>query len=227
MSLRISRGNMYEFVNFTWNLIKGICKHGCKYCYVSKMNPNLKDKYIDEKELKEDLGKDNFIFVGSSIDAWAEDIPSDWIRQMLDYCDKFDNRYLFQSKNPERFLEFTDHPVYQKSVFCTTIETNKMNDMMGNTPEPRLRAEAMGKLADMGFETYVTVEPVMEFDYEEMVELILQCKPKQVNIGKNTNYKVALVEPIPQKILTLGKRLEAEGIKVVFKKNIHRYIYES
>ena len=37
-------------------------------------------------------------FVGSSIDMWAEDIPSDWIRIVLDCCNKAANKYLFQSK---------------------------------------------------------------------------------------------------------------------------------
>ena len=78
---------------------------------------------FDPKELEVNLGNGNFIFVGSGTAAWAFDVPSDWIAQVLDYCDKFDNNYLFQSKDPIRFLEFIGHPVMKKSVLCTTYET--------------------------------------------------------------------------------------------------------
>ena len=79
----------------------------------------------------------NFIFVGSSTDEWAANVPSEWIEQVLDYCDGFNNRYLFQSKNPARFLEYLDHPVMKKSVLCTTIETNRFYpDIMQKAPVP-------------------------------------------------------------------------------------------
>lgn len=58
-------------------------------------------------KLKIYLGEGNFIFVGSSTDEWAANVSSEWIEQVLDYCDGFDNRYLFQSKNPARFLMMT------------------------------------------------------------------------------------------------------------------------
>lgn len=76
------------------------------------------------------MGEGNF-----STDEWAANVPSEWIEQVLDYCDGFDNRYLFQSKNPPRFLEYLGHPVMKKSVLCTTIETNRFYpDIMRNAP---------------------------------------------------------------------------------------------
>lgn len=54
---------------------------------------------------------------------------------------------------------------------------------------------AMEKIADLGIDTYVTIEPIMDFDLDEMVNLIKRCKPEQVNIGKNTNKMVQLPEP--------------------------------
>ena len=70
----------------------------------------------------ESLGEGNFIFVGSSTDEWAANVPSEWIVQVLDYCDGFDNSYLFQSKNPARFLEYLDHP-----LLSVRAELSKMN----------------------------------------------------------------------------------------------------
>ena len=123
--IKESKGNMYEFVTHTWNPIKGKCLHGCTYCYMKKMCSRLNAPRLDAAELTSYLECSNFIFVGSSIDMWAEDIPSDWIRIVLDCCNKAANKYLFQSKNPSRILEFITHPVFHRSVACTTIETNR------------------------------------------------------------------------------------------------------
>lgn len=108
-----------------------MCEHSCLYCFMKRNRP-LPPLRLEEKELKVNLGEGNFIFVGST-DEWAANVPSEWIEQVLDYCDVFDNRYLFQSKNPARFLEYLDHPVMKKSVLCTTIETNRFYpDIMRN-----------------------------------------------------------------------------------------------
>ena len=87
MALTKSRGNMYPFVTHTWNAIKGICFHDCPYCYMKKFDGLLPIRF-DPKELEVNLGNGNFIFVGSGTDAWAFDVPSDWIARVLDYCDK-------------------------------------------------------------------------------------------------------------------------------------------
>ena len=222
--LNYSKGNMYEFVTHTWNAIKGKCPHDCCYCYMKKM---LGDKMpalrFDERELNGNLSQGNFIFVGSSTDDWAKEVPSVWIVKMLDYCSKFNNRYLFQSKNPARFLEFMDHPVFKKSVFCTTIETNRDVDGISKAPTMKERAEAMAKLHELGFTTYVTVEPCMDFDLEPMVEQIRQCNPAQVNVGRNTWREVVLPEPTAEKVNALIKKLRT-FTKGVVKRNARIWI---
>ena len=39
MSLNIRKGDMYKFIDFTWNPIKGKCLHDCSYCYMKQINP--------------------------------------------------------------------------------------------------------------------------------------------------------------------------------------------
>ena len=160
--IKESKGNMYEFVTHTWNPIKGKCSHGCTYCYMKKMCSRLNTPRLDAAELTCYLECSNFIFVGSSIDMWAEDIPSHWIKMVLDYCDRSANKYLFQSKNPSRILDFITHPVFHHSVVCTTIETNRFYpEIMRNSPEIEERVRAMEKIVDLGIDTYVTAEPLM------------------------------------------------------------------
>jgi len=51
MILRESKGNMYNFVDYTCNAIKGKCEHDCWYCYMKKFS-NLKEIRLDKNELQ-------------------------------------------------------------------------------------------------------------------------------------------------------------------------------
>lgn len=201
MGLNISRGNMYEFINSTWNTVKGQCYHDCQYCYMKRWG-HLKPVRFDEKELKTDLGCGNFIFVGSSCDMFAKDIPDEWIMKTLYHCNKhYGNRYLFQTKNPKRIADSRIiNP--DNSVICTTLETNRhYKDIMRNSPPPSERAEAMNDLYTT-FNTYITIEPIMQFDLEEFYQMLYDCNPVQVNIGSDSS-RNHLPEPPKEKILEL------------------------
>lgn len=168
--------------------------------------PNPQPIHLDESELKGIFQRDQFIFIGSSTDDFASDVPSEWIIKVLDFCveatshqpEEQKTRFLIQTKNPERILEFIEHPLFQSQrvVVCTTIETNRhYPEIMNNAPLPKKRAEAMAKIAEYGIKTYLTIEPVMDFDLDEMVTLIKMCKPEQVNIGANSIRSIELPEP--------------------------------
>lgn len=223
MSLNKSKGNMYEWVTHTWNTVKGECSHDCSYCYMKRWG-KLNPVRFDEKELKTDLGKDNFIFVGSSCDMWAKDIPDEWIEKTLNHCEGFNNRYLFQTKNPSRILDFIDNNVISdRSVICATIESNRFYyEHMGNSPDLWLRASEMNEIAHNGIKTYVTIEPIMDFDLDEMVYYIETCLPEQVNVGADTG-KNNLPEPSKEKILALISELEKFTI-VHSKSNLKRLL---
>ena len=108
MVLNKSHGNMYLWVTHTWNPIKG-CKHACRYCYVKELETRYQydasPRFVED-ELKTNLGNSKVIFVGSTADMWGEWVDSLNIEQVLERCRRFDNEYVFQSKNPVRFLEF-------------------------------------------------------------------------------------------------------------------------
>jgi hypothetical protein len=218
MPLNKSTGNMYSWITHTWNTIKGECPHGCTYCYMhrwGKQNP----VHFDEKELKTDLGSGNFIFVGSSCDMFAEYIPERWIMETLLHCGKFDNSYLFQSKNPKQFNYYSDYP--EKSMFCTTIETNRIYAEMGNAPRPEYRAVAMFYISEL-YKTYVTIEPIMDFDLAVMVDLIWLCNPEQVNIGADSGNN-HLIEPSKEKLLELISELQ-KFTMIAKKTNLERIL---
>lgn len=214
MGLNKQNGNMYEFVTHTWNTIKGSCSHNCSYCYMKRWG-KLPEIRFDKKELKTDLGKDNFIFVGSSNDMFAKDIPLEWISATIDHCDSFDNKYLFQSKNPSGFHGWL---FPEKTVLGTTIETNR-NYNISDAPTPQERAEAFYKIDRRTIEVMITIEPILDFDLKELVALIERVKPNWINIGADSK-KGNLPEPEPNKIRELIEALSFSDIKI--KKNLRR-----
>lgn len=217
MGLNKSKGNMYEWITHTWNAIKGRCPHDCSYCYMKRWD-QLKEIRLDKKELKTDLSSGNYIFVGSSCDMFANDIPAEWIIRTLEHCSKFDNKYLFQSKNPANFdLIRTFRMNY---TLCTTIETNRVYpEIMRNAPDPGDRATAMGRISGR---KYVTIEPIMDFDLGALASMIRYINPIQVNIGGDSG-KNNLPEPSTEKIRELIELLKHET-NIKLKKNLNRLL---
>ena len=237
MPLNKSTGNMYSFITHTWNTIKGECPHGCSYCYMKRWGkqPLL---HFDEKEFKTDLGTGNFIFVGSSCDMFADNVPNDWILTTFDLIDDNEhynkrygfkpNKYFFQTKNPEKFIKSLNlfdiicASCIRNFVFCTTLETNRFyKDIMQSAP-PIFDRWCFTSI--MPFEKYITIEPIMDFDLSEFVKIIRKCNPIQVNIGADSNPKCNnLPEPSKGKILALIEELE-QFTTVVQKKNLARLL---
>lgn len=210
------KGNMYGWITHTWNPIKGKCPHDCSYCYM-KQFPQ-KELRLDEKALTDDLGRGNFIFVGSSTDMFAKEVPHDWIRKVLDHCNKFDNKYLFQTKNPERFNDF----LFSKNVtYGTTIETNRhwtILKKITKAPNIHYRAEALKPFE----RTLVSIEPIMDFDLGILIEIIKFIYPTFVSIGADSKGH-NLPEPSKEKIEALIKELK-KFTEVKLKDNLKRLL---
>uniref|UniRef100_A0A6H1ZTB9 DUF5131 family protein n=1 Tax=viral metagenome TaxID=1070528 RepID=A0A6H1ZTB9_9ZZZZ len=220
MPLNKSKGNMYEWTTHTFNTCKGICPHMCHYCYCKAWGPQKPIRF-DEKELKTDLGKFNTIFIGSSCDLFADEIPGEWIQKTIDHCKKFPlNSYLFQSKNPKRMFELRS--IFPSgSLFGTTIETNRQYDQMGRAPLIVYRVKYMGLLG-VTRKTMVTLEPIMDFDIKELVSMIEHIRPTWVNIGADSKGH-GLPEPSADKILALIDELK-KFTEIKQKKNLSRLL---
>jgi DNA repair photolyase len=219
--LNPSKGNMYGFVTHTWNAVKGKCPHACSYCYMrqDRLNPIR----LDEKEFDTDFGQDKFIFVGSSCDMWAWDIPKVWIDRILEKCRfNYRNRYLFQSKNPERFRKFCGE-FTGNEIFATTLESNReYHEIFRDAPGVSERYTAMTKCREAGCEVMITIEPILDFDLKPFVEMISDIKPVWINIGADSKGH-KLPEPSAEKIRALIDALK-EITEVKIKKNLRRIL---
>ena len=176
--------NMYGFCDATWSPIRGVCEFDCGYCYMKRFANRGRLRMVWD-ELNTNLGSGHFIFVGSSTDMFAESVPSTWISGVLNYCADFDNRYLFQTKNPGRFFEFLDY-FPPKTVLGTTIESD-IDHHVSKAPPPVERAKAMAEIIlPPSMAKMVTIEPVMSFNLKILSDWIRQIAPEWVNIGADS-----------------------------------------
>lgn len=210
----------------TWNPLAGECLHKCSYCSTNSLMrfPIIKEKYtgeirLDYKTLNKNLGKGKIIFVAAQNDLFANGVPFGFVCAILGQCYRYDNTYLFQTKNPRQFIEFSDlFPT--ETILCTTIETNREYIQMGNAPHPFDRAKAMRLL--WKHEIQVTIEPIMSFDLNQLVTLIKMCNPCIVNIGADSK-RNNLPEPSKEELLALINELEIFTM-VAKKKNLNRLL---
>ena len=219
MAIKKQKGNMYEFVSHTWSPVKGKCSHDCSYCYMKRWGkqPPL---HIDEKDLMTNLGEDNFIFVCHTCDLFAEDVPADWILRILKKLRAYSkNKYLLQSKNPKRFLDFCHCYLRINVLFGTTIETNR-DIVESKAPSVAQRAHALNTLSGIGYSTMVTIEPIFDFDLDELLDLIVYADPEWVNIGADSKGH-DLPEPSVEKIRSLIVHL-GKYTNVKLKRNLRR-----
>lgn len=222
MSVVKQKGNMYEFVTHMWSPIKGKCKHDCSYCYMKNPRWDIGKLRIVEKDMRNRLGENRVIFVCHTVDLFADDVPEEWIKRVLAHCKKYPtNRYLFQTKNPRRMINFVGM-FPSNALFGTTIETNRTNYYESKAPPYRKRAEALGELSSMGLETMVTIEPIFDFDLDELVEIVIIANPAWVNVGADSKGH-NLPEPSKEKVRLLIETLQAKT-SVELKRNLSRIL---
>ena len=232
MPLNKATGNMFTWLTHTHTHLGGECPHKCPYCLVRslcKKWPVLNQKYsgpvkIIEKELDVPYGEGKIIFVENLNDiACATDADA---RLILAHAGKYPkNHYVFQTKNPAWYLGFMNL-IPDHSVLGCTIETNRFGWLKEHgclAPEPIDRAMVMADI-HRHFpkqKTFITVEPVMDFDVEVLAGFILAAKPDFLNLGadsKNNN----LPEPSIEKIEALVAALAKGGIEPREKGNLER-----
>lgn len=171
----------------TWNVFKG-CNFKCIYCVQRDQAKRQKHRcekcYLYEPHLHSERLSEKFkvgetIFVAAAGDiSFAE--FSDWCF-ILAAIDKYEQTtFLIQSKNPYFFHRREDYPL--NVVLGTTIETNEYPRMfVSEAPYPIFRKHALHQIDHK--RKYVTIEPIMDFNSDILVEWIKEIAPEFVYVG--------------------------------------------
>lgn len=233
--------NMYELSVQQWNPFKG-CDFGCVYCREESFQPaearNLHGcdecrDYIPHRHserLVEDYTLKStpymmFIFTCSSGDI--NFCPTDYLELIIDRIKKNpDKNFLIQSKNPATFNR-VEFPI--NVVLGTTIETNRdefyRENNISRAPAPSRRYEDFKNVNHKL--KMLTLEPIMDFDLDEMLEWIDGINPVFIWLGTVSEASVLHInnlEPPFEKIMELYTRLGTKGYVVMFKnKFLERY----
>ncbi len=212
-------GNTYSGT-YSSDHVKGLghCFFNCRYCHKNKRFNKVAPHRLNEDALCEDLGSGLTVFVASGSDLCAPNITDHERLRVLDHCASYpDNTYWIQSKAPEVLTSnqmFLEHPVWACAYLGTTIETNR-DYYLSQAPNVEQRADALATAAEYDIRTYVTLEPLVDFDLEPLVDLVKRCQPCFVHIGRNTRRQVVLPEPAKYQVVELIQRLtEFTTVKV-------------
>jgi len=220
---------MYENTH-TWNPFVG-CKHGCIYCYARKIAKRQKHRCIDcynfvPHEHPERLGKKfpkgSQVFVCSMGDITFA--TREYRQRIYDVIREQPGvTFLLQTKDPIVFMvDLKDESIPENAILGVTLETNKreITERYSNAASPIVRVAAMRLLKRR---KYVTIEPIMDFDLERMVDYIRDIDPEFVYIGYD-NHNHHLPEPSLEKTLKLIEELEK--LTEIRKKTIRKAWWE-
>jgi len=226
MPLIKSKGNMYHWVTHMHSHLAGECSHRCIYCYVDNPNLGRNERFkgplrIIDAEFDVIYGTDKTIFIEHMNDLFANDVPIEYIFNILMHCKMWpNNTYVFQSKNPILFQKLLDYfniwPEHR--IFGTTIETNRLIPNISNAPTTEERAICMMKLNERKF---ITLEPILDFDVDILCNWIVDIKPEFINLGADSKGH-NLLEPTVEKIMELVAKLHENGIELREKHNLQR-----
>lgn len=242
-----SRGHMYPWVDLQFTPLGGECPHRCTYCYVDHIPFGRPEKYRGEIRLIELEFRKRFafegpktIFVGHMHDLWARGVPDGALLLTLKHCQKWPhNTYVFQTKNPARYNGIFQPGPYEeriwldelppKVVLGCTIETNRADlaAQVSLAPDPAARFSEMKALRARAphLLTFITVEPILDFDVDVLAGWLTELNLDFVNLGADSK-RHNLPEPSREKVLALLEVLKARRVLVLEKQNLDRLIFK-
>ncbi|MEN3052058.1 MAG: DUF5131 family protein [Candidatus Methanosuratincola petrocarbonis] len=202
---------MFSFITHTWNPVK-YCSHECVYCWARRYGLDSKPK-LYENRLNMKFPKDAFVFVCDLGDLFCSDMPPSIIERVVEVIEQNPQaKFLLMTKNPSRY---DDVSPLDNVAFGVTIESNRNYRELSKAPKQTERLDALVQLDRAMKRTFVSVEPILDFDMDAMVYFLTNFT-KAVAIGYD-NYGHKLPEPPLEKTLMLIEELKRHGVKVFTK----------
>ena len=186
---------------------------------LSKMFDYYKDfktPKLIEKRLKQKFKPGDYVFVSDMGDAWARSIDMKWQAAVVAVARlNPETNFLYMTKDPLGYCHFERNAfAFPDNVLLgVTMETNRGTKKISHAPDPLARYLYFMNVQHK--RKFVSIEPIMDFDLEELVSWMKELKPEAVAVGYD-NYKNNLIEPSLVKTNNLIVRL-AEFTKVYTK----------
>ena len=226
MPLNPSKGKMFKSVGWTWNPVSG-CTHECEYCWAAKFAAKYKRSFepiFREKYLKDKFpNDDSWIFVGSTGDMFCSGMDDEWVLKIIGRIaqEEGNNKFLLQTKNPFSFMAFylELEKIKDKIILGTTIETTGDTTKFSKAPSTIERYTYLRKMKQAGFKTFLSLEPLADFDPKIMKRWITEIDPEAIEIGLE-NYSTFTTAPPEDKIIDLVNWIDSNGFNYVLKENL-------
>jgi len=179
---------------------------GLRYApYPCGFLPTLHRYRLDEPQR---VRKQKNIFVCSMADLFGAWVPEEWISDVFAACAAApQHRYLFLTKNPERYADVPDADNYW---FGTTVTNNY--DLYSHMRGYDLYYTA--RKANL----FLSIEPIME--KIKMPNRDYSDKIKWVIVGAETGNRKGAVEPKREWIMDIWEACKEAGIPVFMKKSV-------
>ena len=223
--------NMYNLSVKQWNPFAG-CKHGCIYCKTSfqrqlkrwakkncqhcfEFKPHPHPERLNQSLPRTQEGQ--FIFTLASGDVAF--CPTSYLKRIAERIEgEAHKTFLIQTKNPKTLNRINwSHNV----ILGITLETNR-DDIYGgiapNAPKPTQRYTDFLKVKHP--HKMVTIEPIIDFDPDVMLEWMVEIDPCIIWIGYDSG-KSCLPEPERDKVEVFISAMEDRNL-AVFKKKMRK-----
>lgn len=167
------------------------------------------------------------IFIGSAADMWIEAVPDLWLREVLAHCRDYSKHlYLFLTKYPYRYVNMLSKETFPpRCILGTTIETNRSTIDISKAIPTLERLNAMVSVREVmppGMQTMISIEPILQFDVEAVVQWVEMAKPDYVSIGADSK-NCGLAEPTSMEVCQLIYELK-DITEVRVKRNLFRLV---
>jgi hypothetical protein len=211
----------------SWSPFQG-CNFECKYCEQSfqrqakrKLHDCLEcycyEPHYHPERLKKVPNAGVVAVCGNSDVAFCN---PDFMHKIVDVMQQDEKKgriWFVQSKKPSCLEPYlNDFP--RNTVLLTTLETNRDEGYakVSKAPPPSVRYEMFSNLRYP--RKVVTIEPIMEFDFEIFLNWIVNIQPEAVYIGfESSRYEMPFTEPHMEKVLNFIAALRTRRIRVLTK----------
>ncbi len=163
--------------------------------------------------------KPRTIFVGSMTDLFGEWVPDEWITEVFTACEKApQHRYLFLTKNPERYAELLEKgklPIRENFWFGTTVDSEGRCYRANYALKDAIHAENAPNF-------FISAEPLLEdvTILSGWVDMCFDDGVKWIIVGAESGTRKCKVVPQKEWIDNINDDCDYNGISLFMKDSL-------